>query len=118
MLHEIRRRVPTDSKTLGFLSRDRRAISITLTDRAAASASGIGIERFHMGHEKEVRSAGNSARGARIAAVRTLYPVVTRPLTDTAADTAQETSWIEADPVGWDAPISVWWDHPPGGDPR
>ena len=36
--------------------------------------------------------------------VRTLYPVVTRPLTDTAADTAQESSWIEADPVGWDAP--------------
>jgi hypothetical protein len=70
-----------------------------------------------MEHEKEVRSAGNSARGARIA-VRTLYAVVTRPPTDTAADTGQEPSWIEADPVGWDAPISVWWDHPPGGDPR
>jgi hypothetical protein len=71
-----------------------------------------------MEHEKEVGSAGNSARRARIA-VRTLYAVVTRPLTDTAAtDTGQEPPWIEADPVGWDAPISVWWDHPPGADPR
>jgi hypothetical protein len=33
-------------------------------------------------------------------------------------DDRQEPSWIEADPIGWDAPISVWWDHPPGGDPR
>jgi hypothetical protein len=70
-----------------------------------------------MGYEKEVELTGNSARSARIA-VRTLYAVVTRPLTDTAADTAQEPSWIEADPLGWDAPISVWWDHPPCGDSR
>jgi hypothetical protein len=70
-----------------------------------------------MEHEKEVVAAGNSGRGAR-RAVRTLYPVVTRPrpLTYTAADTKQEPSWVEADPMGWDAPISVWWDHPPVED--
>jgi hypothetical protein len=70
-----------------------------------------------MEHEKEVGIAVNSARGAGTA-VRTLYPVVTRPLTYTAPDTRQEPSSIEADPVGWDAPISVWWDNPPGADPR
>ena len=70
-----------------------------------------------MEHEKEVDTAGNSRRGAGTA-VRTLYPVVTRPLTHITADTTQEPAWIEADPVGWDAPISVWWDQPPGGDAR
>ena len=69
-----------------------------------------------MEHEKEVETARNSGRGSGMV-VRTLYPVVTRPRTYTAVDTEQEPSWIEADPVGWDAPISVWWDHPPGGDP-
>jgi hypothetical protein len=24
--------------------------------------------------------------------------------------------WVEADPTGWDAPISVWWDYPPARD--
>lgn len=117
MLHAIRRWGPTDSQTFGFLSTDEHAISITLTDRAAANTSGVGIESFNMEHEKEVGAARSSARGAG-RAVRTLYPVVTRPLTHITADTTQEPPWIEADPVGWDAPISVWWDQPPGGDPR
>ena len=108
--------MPTDSQTLGFLSKEKPAISISLADRAAASPSGIGIERFNMDHEKQVRTAGNSGR--RTGVVRTLYPVATLPLTYTPADTSQEPPWVEADPVGWDAPISVWWDQPPGGDPR
>jgi hypothetical protein len=107
--------VPTDSQTLGFLSKDRHAISISLTDRAAASARGIGIESFNMEHEKEVGATGKAGRGSGMV-VRTLYPVVTRPLTHITADTGEEPSWIEADPVGWDAPISVWWDQPPVGD--
>lgn len=69
-----------------------------------------------MEHEKEVETARNSGRGS-VVVVRTLYPVVTRPLTHITADTVQEPPWIEADPVGWDAPISVWWDQPPVGDP-
>ncbi|HEY6927496.1 MAG TPA: hypothetical protein VI653_28735, partial [Steroidobacteraceae bacterium] len=32
------------------------------------------------------------------------------------ADIAGKLSWIEADPVGQDAPISVWWDDPPAGE--
>lgn len=29
---------------------------------------------------------------------------------------AGKLSWIEADPAGEDAPISVWWDQPPAGE--
>lgn len=32
------------------------------------------------------------------------------------AEMAAMLSWIEAEPVGQDAPISVWWDDPPAGD--
>ena len=32
------------------------------------------------------------------------------------ADMAGKLSWIEAEPVGEDAPISVWWDDPPVGE--
>lgn len=117
MLHGIRRRVPTVSKTLGLLSRGKRAVSISLADRAAAALPAVSALRVNMEHEKKVKSAGNSARVARIA-VRTLYAVPTRPPRDTAADTGLEPLWIEADPLGWDAPISVWWEHPPGADPR
>jgi len=31
-------------------------------------------------------------------------------------ETAGKLSWIEAEPAGQDAPISVWWDHPPAGE--
>ncbi len=29
---------------------------------------------------------------------------------------AGKLSWIEAEPMGQDAPISVWWDDPPAGE--
>jgi hypothetical protein len=32
-----------------------------------------------------------------------------------AAANEQDPLWIEADPLGWDAPISFWWDQPPAG---
>jgi hypothetical protein len=32
------------------------------------------------------------------------------------ADLAGKLSWIEAEPAGEDAPISVWWDDPPAGE--
>ena len=32
------------------------------------------------------------------------------------AEMAGKLSWIEADPAGQDAPISVWWDQPPAGE--
>jgi hypothetical protein len=70
-----------------------------------------------MEREKEVETGGTSGRGARTA-VRSLYPVVTRLLTSTPAANGEETPWIEADPTGWDAPISVWWDSPPCQEPR
>jgi hypothetical protein len=70
-----------------------------------------------MEREKEVAMAGNSGRDAATAGL-TVYPLVTQCLTSTAAANGQEPSLIEADPAGRDAPISVWWDHPPGGDPR
>jgi hypothetical protein len=44
---------------------------------------------------------------------RPLHPLVMRYLPSTVAENEQEPSWVEADPVGWDAPISVWWDQPP-----
>jgi hypothetical protein len=69
-----------------------------------------------MEREKEAGTAGNSDRGAGMAE-RNLYPLVTRCLTSTAAANEQEP-WIEAEPVWQDAPISVWWDNPPCGDPR
>jgi len=31
-------------------------------------------------------------------------------------DISGKLSWIEAEPAGEDAPISVWWDEPPAGD--
>jgi hypothetical protein len=76
-----------------------------------------GVERFNMEHEKEVGLAGNSGRGAGMK-VRTLYLLPTRSPVHLAVEavTTVEEPWIEADPVGWDAPISVWWDQPPGGD--
>lgn len=43
-------------------------------------------------------------------AERTPVPLVVRCLSSTAA------SGQEADPAGWDAPISVWWDYPPARD--
>ncbi len=44
-------------------------------------------------------------------------PLMMRYLHSTSAANAQEPSWFEADPVGWDAPISVWWDERPGSAP-
>jgi hypothetical protein len=35
---------------------------------------------------------------------------------DEKAEMAGKLSWIEAEPVEQDAPISVWWDDPPAGD--
>jgi hypothetical protein len=32
------------------------------------------------------------------------------------AEWVEKLSWIEADPAGQDAPISVWWDQPPAGE--
>jgi hypothetical protein len=70
-----------------------------------------------MEREKEVGAAGNSGRATGMAGLN-LYPLVTRHLTSVAAANGPEPSWIEADPTGRDASISVWWDSPPGGDPR
>jgi hypothetical protein len=41
MLRAIRRQVPTDLKTLGFLSGEKRGISISLADRAAAGVPAV-----------------------------------------------------------------------------
>jgi hypothetical protein len=68
-----------------------------------------------MEHETEAGIVGKSGRGAGMT-VRTLYALPTRSPTHLAMDSVEEPSWIEADPVGWDAPISVWWDQPPVGD--
>ena len=68
-----------------------------------------------MERDKEVGVAGNSGRGAGMAA-RSLYPLMTLCVTPTAAANGQEPSWAEVDPTGRDVPISVWWDHLPGGD--
>jgi hypothetical protein len=32
------------------------------------------------------------------------------------AEIAGKLSWIDAEPSGQDAPISVWWDDPPAGE--
>ena len=70
-----------------------------------------------MKSENEVGTAGNSRRGAGMA-VRILHPMVMRYRPSTAAANRQVPSRIEADAAGRDTPISVWWDHLPGGDPR
>jgi len=70
-----------------------------------------------MEREQEVEMGGNSRRGAGVAG-RHLYAVVTRLLTSAEAANAPESSWVEADPMGRDAPISVWWENPPFTDPQ
>jgi len=37
-------------------------------------------------------------------------------LCEEKSDTTGKLSWVEADPAGEDAPISVWWDDPPAGE--
>jgi len=70
-----------------------------------------------MEREKDVRATVKSGRGTA-AAGRTLYPLVTPRLTSVAAASKQDASWVQANPEEWEALISVWWDNPPGGDPR
>jgi hypothetical protein len=67
--------------------------------------------------EKNLRTAINSGRGNAVTG-RTLYPVVTPRLTSPAPGSGPDTSWVDTNPEGWDALISVWWEHPPGGEPR
>jgi hypothetical protein len=55
MLHAIRRQVPTDSKTLDSLSRQERAVRISLADRAAAVVPAV-AELRGIQHEKRKRS--------------------------------------------------------------
>lgn len=64
---------------------------------------------------EEVDAAGNSDRSPGTPG-RSVHLLVIRCLASTAAANEQDPSWIEADPFGRDAPISVWWDHPPAGD--
>ena len=70
-----------------------------------------------MEREKDLRTTVNSGRGNAVTA-RTLYPVVTRRLTPTEVASGPDTSWVDTNPEGWDALISVWWEQPPGSDPR
>ena len=70
-----------------------------------------------MEREKVLRTAVNSGRGSAVAG-RTLYPVVTPRLTSNAAGSGPDTSWVDTNPEGWEALISVWWEQPPGSDPR
>ncbi len=80
-------------------------------------ASGIGFERFNTMRNEEVETVKNSDCGPAEAG-RTLHPLVLRYLPSTAAANMEEPLWVEADPLGRDAPISVWWDQPPvGGAP-
>lgn len=48
---------------------------------------------------------------------RAMHPLVMWSLPSTRSVKGQQRSWTEADPAGRDAPISVWWDHPPSGGP-
>ena len=48
-------------------------------------------------------------------AERTPDPPMVRCLPATAAS-GQAPLWVEADPAGREAPISVWWDYPPARD--
>jgi hypothetical protein len=66
---------------------------------------------------EEVVAVIDGGRGTETA-VRNLYPVVTSCLPSAKAANGLEPSSIEADLVGPDAPISVWWDHLPGVDLR
>ena len=68
-----------------------------------------------MGPRKEGEAAENSGQGAA-SAVRSLYPAMTLCVSSAAANDEEEPAWIELDLRGRDAPISVWWDQPPGGD--
>ena len=66
-----------------------------------------------MEHEKQMVSAGSSDRGIAMVA-RTLYLVAPPPVTSASAANGRVPSWMEPDCAGQDAPISVWWDYPPG----
>jgi hypothetical protein len=70
-----------------------------------------------MEREKDMRATVSSGRGTAVAG-RTLYPLVTPRLVSTPAASRQDASWVDANPEEWEALISVWWDNPPGGDPR
>lgn len=67
-----------------------------------------------MAREEEVVTAGNSDCGPAMVE-RSPATLMVRRLPSTAAS-GQEPPWVEADPVGWDAPISLWWDYPPARD--
>jgi hypothetical protein len=49
-------------------------------------------------------------------ATPTLQPPVVRCLPSISAANEQEPPWFEPDPLGWDAPISLWWDDLPAGE--
>jgi hypothetical protein len=65
--------------------------------------------------DEEMASAGNVHCGSAMMAGRTLRPSALRCLSANEAANEQEPLWIEPDPLGWDAPISFWWDQPPAG---
>ena len=69
-----------------------------------------------MKRDENVGTTGASGRDTAVA-TRTLYPIVTRHLAPPpAVARVTDPGWIEADPDGWEALISVWWDHPPSED--
>ena len=66
-----------------------------------------------MEHEKKMVSVGSSRRETAIVA-RTLYLVAPPSVTSASTAYGPVPSWMEPDSGGQDAPISVWWDYPPG----
>ena len=66
--------------------------------------------------EEDEVTAGNKDCGPGMAR-RGLHPRVKECLPSTEGTNAQEPAWFEADCLERDAPISVWWDHPPSNEP-
>jgi hypothetical protein len=66
-----------------------------------------------MGRDEEMDTPVSSDCGSGMAE-RALHPLVMRCLPSTVAQNGHEL-WIDAHLSEWDAPISVWWDHPPEG---
>ncbi|HEY6923060.1 MAG TPA: hypothetical protein VI653_06305 [Steroidobacteraceae bacterium] len=67
-----------------------------------------------MEQKDQVAATARSSRANALVS-RTLYLVSKAHPALTAAP-AEQTSELAAAAFGWDAPISVWWDHPPYQD--
>jgi len=69
-----------------------------------------------MVRDNEVELASNS-HGSPAMTGRTVHPLVLC-LPSASVANGQKASWIDGDPAWRDAPIAVWWDHPPSGETR